>query len=848
MIAGFGTRDRVNFLVFLEQERRSDSDPDFTAERALRASTRYTTHTMRLLCHLSLLFLLAACPQQGTESSLDGGRSPSADIGSQCSACSTDEICVEGQCRFSCPCPSGFRCVTDLGVCEPGCWGAEDCGDGEFCRDGRCDSTACTTPADCADGQICHQERCIEPECDIDSTCEASARCREQICVEIGEAACASADECGHGYQCSSYGLCFTGECLVHTDCEPDERCHSQVCLQRPTRPERILLERRFVAPLTEHYGAEPSGHFTGYGFGGGFFDLEGDGDLDIFLGTRERHATDVSPPCVYENRSIPSQMRFVAVPGECNPSPGQDISSAFGLDLDQDGAHELIVLGDGYAWLERFHPERSRTDLLALLPDGDVRRPHCNLGAATSMDVDYDGDFDVLLACQLNSYAIVAAEEIYRTGVQAYPLEGATYVGCAPDEDCAYRRRSMGLPNLAQTFFAQPGQEGLIDEGWDIMDLQVMRNFILYNEDGRLVYREDRDFEDPGATLAFGIVDMNNDGLLDVITANDSYMGLGMLKLAEHGDHLFIADEGPNRLVRFEGEEVINRVDEAGLKLSMSGNYHLESWGTVVDDFNRDGRDDLYVSQGMIPPLNQAAWAAHFDFLALQGETGRFTLYGAEVGVSDHNHLDARNETFVYSSRATVKADLDHDGYLDLLTVPFEGVIRIHSEVPLANVSGKRCTLRPINRYVPSYGYGYAIRSEGTGDWFRRDMQGQMRFGASPYVLTSFARGYLRFPSGAEIAFDCQNRTGTIDVEEPQWIRWEATENGHSLYMHMPWYGGGRPNVRVALRDVEGNTRIVSTVMDRTRFDFESRVEETRAMVQVDQRWIPRWFELPSR
>ncbi|MBM66347.1 MAG: hypothetical protein CMH55_08955 [Myxococcales bacterium] len=777
---------------------------------------------------------------------IDGGQEPN------CGGCSASQICVLDRCESPCPCPTGQRCNTAGTFCEPGCWTSEDCAESQSCLDDQCQDHQCQVDTHCPEGQLCREQLCREPECETDTDCAESARCDERFCREIGEAPCAADGDCGHGQRCSSYGLCYGGDCLVHGDCPRHQRCHLNRCLDRPTNEYGIQLERRFFEPVTSHYGAEPLGNIrasqmTGYGYGGGLFDMDGDHDLDLFLGTRHRVRVDVDPACLFENRSIPGSLRFVPVPGECEPHGSQDISSAFGLDLEGDGYDELVVLGDGYARLERFHPTRSSENLLDLLPEGDIRRTNCNLGAALPADLDMDGDVDLLLACQLNAFAIASAEEIYRTGVRAYPLEGATYFGCPPGEGCAYHRINMGLPNLSQTFFAQPGQEGPIDAEWDVLEMDVMRNFALFQVDGALVYEEDLIFQDSGATLAFGMVDMNDDGLLDFITANDSYMGLGLVKIHGRGDHLFIADEGPNRLVRYENGASINIVDDVGLTLATRNGTDLESWGTVVEDFDRDGDDDLYVTQGMIERVPISAWADHYDFMALQQDDGRFLILTDEVGVSVHDHQDSLDDTFVYSSRGTVKADLDLDGALDLLTVPFEGHVRLHAEVPLRDGPGARCTLVPRSRYVPTYGYGYAVAAQGTETWFRRDMQGQMRLGASPHVLSSATRGRLRFASGAEIAFDCRGQPGPVVVEEPNWIRWEAQVEGHSVFLHMPWYDGGQPVVRVALRQADGSSRIVHASMDRTRFDIATNASDIQAMLQVDGRWIPRWFELPS-
>ena len=77
--------------------------------------------------------------------------------------------------------------------------------------------------------------------------------------------------------------------------------------------PLGVRIERRFVPPVTDHLSREPLGAFRGYGLGGALFDFDGDHDLDLFVGYRQRllERDDESAPYVYENVSIPGNLRF---------------------------------------------------------------------------------------------------------------------------------------------------------------------------------------------------------------------------------------------------------------------------------------------------------------------------------------------------------------------------------------------------------------------------------------------------------------------------------------------------------------------------------------------------------
>ena len=125
------------------------------------------------------------------------------------------------------------------------------------------------------------------------------------------------------------------------------------------------------------------------------------------------------------------------------------------------------------------------------------------------------------------------------------------------------------------------------------------------------------------------------------------------------------------------------------------------------------------------------------------------------------------------------VRADLDGDGYLDVVTFALEGRVRFHAEVPQANDLSPRCTLIPRPRYVPAYGSGYAVKAVDGTVWRRRDIQGQSRLGSSPHILNPEGRGTLRFPSGYQASFDCQGAPGPFEVSEPEWIEFVTLQDG---------------------------------------------------------------------
>ena len=228
--------------------------------------------------------LLLACPTQ-PDGPLDAG---AQDVSlDPCSVCLETQRCDEGQCVAKCECAANETC-DPTGACRLVCASDEDCALGEVCSENACEP-GCSTDDRCPEGDICEEDECIPAQCASHADCARGETCQERRCRFVGESPCGEDSDCGQEWNCSSHGLCFEGDCLVHGDCDPSQRCSQGQCLGRIDPALGIQFERRFAAPLTDHLAREPFGAFRGYGLGGALFDFDGDNDLDIFLGYRQR-------------------------------------------------------------------------------------------------------------------------------------------------------------------------------------------------------------------------------------------------------------------------------------------------------------------------------------------------------------------------------------------------------------------------------------------------------------------------------------------------------------------------------------------------------------------------------
>jgi hypothetical protein len=688
------------------------------------------------------------------------------------------------------------------------------------CQSGSCDAGSTTTGG-------CHTDR----QCGVGFLCKAA------VCQEVTEGAtCREDAQCGFLRRCGPSGHCMGSACLSHADCDAQNRCFDRRCVPLTDPPHGIFFERRFNIGPTEH--VIPSAfNDIGYGFGGGLFDIDADGDLDLFLGARRNYEHESSPPCIFRNNSTPGDLVLEPIEAYCQLRT-DDPLSGYSLDVENDGYHELLVLGRFTIKLWRFHPEVLEIDLLAQLREDDSRR-RCEAGAAVIADLNSDGRFDITVGCQESTAGQLPGRNKNMTFIQ--------------DESGTLVLRAGPPPaGRGQTTF----------------------------------------YQDDGSSLAIAQIDHDDDGLLDYIVANDAFssqevtgvqaaridfnrrpggyyrrcsplescdwqrhnmatggkgwgsnMGIGNIMVEGLGEHIYIADQGPNRLIRWTDGEAHDIATEQAIQHSHIGDHLLFTWSALVDDFDRNGMDDLLITNGSVPVGNDAdtAFLVHRDTMMLQTVDG-FRSLTDEVGLPVNTNADSRNPDQVYAARAMVRADLDYDGNLDLIEVGLEGVPRLFAEIPTATPKTPRCTLQPSNRYIPTSGTGYGVANDAGGPYFRRDIQGQMRFGSSPWVLSTEPRGRFRFPTGAVVQFDCQDTAGPIAVIEPEWIAVEWHADHVRVTLDTPWIEGDQ-RLEGALRNGAGDRRALSATRQDSSWRIARNADDEALMLKLNGKWIDRWF-----
>ncbi|MET0386701.1 MAG: MopE-related protein, partial [Polyangiales bacterium] len=125
--------------------------------------------------------------------------------------CEDNLICVRGECR-DCTvagCPRGQVCYQSM--CQVDACLTQQCGEGEFCTDGRCvplcDDSTCAIGERCNDEGACAADSCADVTCGNGEACRAG-RCEANPCLTI---------PCPVGQACVPSLGCITDGCAVTT-------------------------------------------------------------------------------------------------------------------------------------------------------------------------------------------------------------------------------------------------------------------------------------------------------------------------------------------------------------------------------------------------------------------------------------------------------------------------------------------------------------------------------------------------------------------------------------------------------------------------------------------------------
>ncbi len=392
------------------------------------------------------------------------------------------------------------------------------------------------------------------------------------------------------------------------------------------------------------------------YAMGGGaaWFDIENDGDPDLFTtSSTARHALYRYNGVKYVNIIHGSGIAVV---------PSTDTIGVIAADYNQDGFVDLFLTNTGPNQLYRNNGNGTFTDVAPELGlDSDAWST-----SASWADFDRDGDLDLYVGnyiVQLNFPYHIGEPNLFYLNV-----------GTATEPVFAERAESLGIddtdifgPTVPGYIWASPEGEATagctlsvctldFDEDGD-QDLMVGNDFGLFVTPNKL-YRNDTP---PGGTVTFTDITYER-GYEDPPHYN---MGINPADYDHDGDwDFYMSNLGDNPLMQDDGTgNYQNVVYAAGPVEGQNDDQTLllSSWGTVFRDFDNDGWEDLAVGNGLIPAadfiLNDSRAENH---LWLNQRDGTFVRVDPELsGMNDPG-----------ATRGLVEADVNNDGWLDLYTM----------------------------------------------------------------------------------------------------------------------------------------------------------------------------------
>lgn len=413
-------------------------------------------------------------------------------------------------------------------------------------------------------------------------------------------------------------------------------------------------LTARFVQgnPLSKKYIIEANG--TGVAF----IDFNNDGLLDVFLvnGARFDQAPKSQEPTnhLYENRGEGKFADVTAASGIGRSGWGNGVCSG---DIDNDGNEDLFVTYWGFNSLFRNNGKGQFEDVAKKA--GVAGREGTWSTGCTFLDYDRDGHLDLFVT----SYVGFDLKKTPLPGQHPYCMFRDKPVFCGPrglthGDAKLYRNNGGGAftdvslkTGIAQAsgFYAFTATAAdLNGDGWtdiyvasDSTPSLYFRNnkngsFTELGTEAGVAYNENGTEQ---AGMGVAVADFNNDGFLDITKTN------------------FIRDY-PN-LYKNSGKGFF---EDVAISAGLAVNPQYLLWGVGLEDFDNDGRRDLFQVSGHVYPELQAEEPYATQRLVYrQLPNGKFEDVSSQSG---------SGVTAKHSSRGAAFGDFDNDGDVDVLVM----------------------------------------------------------------------------------------------------------------------------------------------------------------------------------
>ncbi|MFT5048808.1 MAG: hypothetical protein ACI8QZ_000195 [Chlamydiales bacterium] len=456
---------------------------------------------------------------------------------------------------------------------------------------------------------------------------------------------------------------------------------------------------------------------------GGALFDMDGDGDLDLYLiqgGNPYDPQANELPNHLYENLGDGTFRDVTQGSGTGDSGYGMGVACG---DYDNDGDADIYLTNLGRNVLFRNDGDGVFVDVTAEAGVGDD-----GWGTSTAfLDIDRDGDLD-LYVCNYLIWSLAVEEDCRNShGVLDY-CGPAVYQASA--RDVIYRNNGDGTfvdasveVGLGQSFGNGLGL-GCTDfngDGWiDVFIANDLTLDQLWMNQGDGTFTDEAVFmgcavDENGvakAGMGVAIADIDLDGDQDMMVCN----------LRTETDSLYIN----------QGGFFSDSTAQLGLGLV---SRTFTRFGMGWADFDNDGLLDLYQANGRVKREDKR-WPEDPDDPYSEPNV---LFRGSPSGFEEVHPRGGTAELIVASSRAAIFGDIDNDGAIDIVVV---------NQNKLPTVLMNRCgdgghwvTFRVVNRHG-SDALGAQVRIRIGEQWIVRDIQPAYSFLASNDPRAHFGLG----------------------------------------------------------------------------------------------------------